>query len=180
MHVWRTLARRVLLERAPFVRVVEETVEVAPGRVIDDFYRIEMLSFAVVVPVLEDGRILMCRQYRHGAGRICLSFPGGHLDPGETGAQAAARELREEAGLAAAELRALGSFVDNGNQRCAEGHYFVGLACQQIVLPDPGGFEDIQLEHKTVAEVDAALAKGEIAVVHHAAAWAMARPYIIG
>ena len=51
---------------------------------------------AAVVPVMEDGRILMVRQYRNALERYTLEIPAGKLDrPGEPGAECAARELEE-------------------------------------------------------------------------------------
>ena len=52
-----------------------------------------------MVPVLEDGRILMVRQYRTALGREALEIPAGKLDRAdEEGIVCAARELEEETG----------------------------------------------------------------------------------
>lgn len=54
---------------------------------------------AAVVPVLDDGRILMVRQYRNALERYTLEIPAGKLDaPGELGIECATRELEEETG----------------------------------------------------------------------------------
>jgi ADP-ribose pyrophosphatase len=55
----------------------------------------------VVLPVLEDGRILMIRQYRHAARQYLWELVAGRIDEGEKVKEAAARELREETGYAA-------------------------------------------------------------------------------
>lgn len=178
MHIWKTLDQQVVLDRAPFVRVTQETIEVAPGRVIDDFYQVHLMEFAVVVPVLEDGSIIVTRQYHHGPGKVCISFPGGHIDQDEAPDEAVLRELKEEVGLDASELIPLGKFVDNGNQRCATGHYFLARGCKPVSLPEPGGFEEIELLCWDAQRIEKALSEGEIAVIHHAALWALARPYL--
>ena len=51
---------------------------------------------AAVVPVLEDGRLLMVTQYRNALDRFTLEIPAGGLNPGEPTIDAAARELKEE------------------------------------------------------------------------------------
>lgn len=54
-----------------------------------------------VLPVQEDGRVLLIRQYRCVFKAQVIELPAGRIDPGETALQAAKRELREEAGLGA-------------------------------------------------------------------------------
>lgn len=57
----------------------------------------------MVVPLLDDGRLLMERQYRYPMGRAMLEFPAGKLDPGEDKLACAQRELIEETGYRARE-----------------------------------------------------------------------------
>jgi len=59
---------------------------------------------AAVVPLLPEGRVLMIRQYRHAAGQVLYELPAGTLQPGESPADCARRELAEETGYAAGEL----------------------------------------------------------------------------
>ncbi|MCW3979091.1 MAG: NUDIX hydrolase [Candidatus Bathyarchaeota archaeon] len=60
-----------------------------------------------IVPLLPDGRILLVRQYRYAAGKNLLEIPAGTLEPGEDPFECAKRELREETGFEAGELRGL-------------------------------------------------------------------------
>lgn len=55
----------------------------------------------VVLPVLEDGRIVMIRQYRHAARKYMWELVAGRIDKGETPKKAAGRELIEETGYRA-------------------------------------------------------------------------------
>jgi ADP-ribose pyrophosphatase len=63
---------------------------------------------AAVVPLHDDGTILMVRQYRHTVGDWLLEVPAGKLAAGEEPADCARRELEEEAGVRAGELLPLG------------------------------------------------------------------------
>lgn len=63
-----------------------------------------------LVPVDEQGNILFVRQYRHSAGGEILELPAGVMEKGETPLQCAEREIREETGMSAAHLEAIGEF----------------------------------------------------------------------
>ena len=58
---------------------------------------------AAMVPIFDDGRILIERQYRYPAAQVFTEIPAGKLDPGETFIQTAKRELVEETGYRAGE-----------------------------------------------------------------------------
>lgn len=63
-----------------------------------------------VVPLTENGEVIMVRQYRHPFGRTLLEAPAGKLDPGETPEDCARRELSEETGAVAEELESIGDY----------------------------------------------------------------------
>lgn len=56
-----------------------------------------------VVPLLDDGRIVLVRQFRYPVGKITLELPAGKLDAGEETLACAKRELQEETGYVARE-----------------------------------------------------------------------------
>jgi len=67
------------------------------------------------MPAVDDGApdFLIVRQFRHGTERVGLEFPAGVIDPGESPESAAARELLEETGYRAGELRRIGAVSPN-------------------------------------------------------------------
>lgn len=63
---------------------------------------------AVILPVFEDGAVLLERQFRYPVGDHCYELPAGKLEPDEPPIETAKRELLEETGYAASEWRELG------------------------------------------------------------------------
>lgn len=175
---WKTLNEDTVFEVQPYLKVVRQKVQIDDERVIDDFYQVHLRPFVIGVPFLENGKVLIMRQYKHGVGRTSLTFPGGFVDPGEAPIKACERELLEEAGVEAADTQLLGTFTDNGNQRGCIGSYFVQTGCKHIQEPDSGDLEEMVQLEMSVDEIDEALFAGEIAITHHAAAWSMARLYL--
>jgi ADP-ribose pyrophosphatase len=61
-----------------------------------------------IVPLFDDGRVLLERQFRYPHGREFIEIPAGKLEPGEPHLETAKRELLEETGYAAQEWSRLG------------------------------------------------------------------------
>ncbi len=71
---------------------------------------VEHPGAVTILPLDAQGRILFVRQYRHAIGKELLELPAGTLDAGEPEESCAAREIREETGYAAGNLRKIGEF----------------------------------------------------------------------
>ncbi len=71
---------------------------------------IEHEAVAAIVPVDSDGNVVLVRQYRLAVGSDLLEVPAGGLHLGESPEEAAQRELAEETGYRAGDLRRLGGF----------------------------------------------------------------------
>jgi ADP-ribose pyrophosphatase len=92
------------------ISVSTERLRYANGREYDlDFIRHP--GAAAVVPVDAANRVCLVRQYRHGVEDFLWEIPAGKLDPGESPAVCAVRELREETGIVAHRWTPLGSYV---------------------------------------------------------------------
>ncbi len=92
------LKERELKYSGAILNVYQDTVLVNGHEAKWDF--IKHNGAAAVLPVADDGRILMVRQYRHALGRETLEIPAGKLDyVGESPIACAARELEEETGF---------------------------------------------------------------------------------
>jgi len=76
----------------------------------------------VVVPVFDDGDVLLERQHRYPLRRDFIEFPAGKIDPGEADLVCAQRELEEETGYTASEWRELTTLypcIGYSNERLA-------------------------------------------------------------
>ena len=88
--------------RGNFLQVKRDRVALPDGREATREY-IRHPGAAVIVPLFDDGRVLLERQYRYPLGRVVLEFPAGKLDPDESPLRGAVRELFEETGYRARE-----------------------------------------------------------------------------
>lgn len=90
------------------VRVARDTVREGPKTYVREV--VGHPGGAAAVPVFADGSVALVSQYRHPARRYVLELPAGKLDPGESPAEAAGRELEEELGVVAGRLEQLSEF----------------------------------------------------------------------
>ncbi len=85
-----------------------DTVTLPNGATID-LETIRHPGAAAVVPVKDDGTVVLIRQFRHAAGGFIYEIPAGKLQPGEDPLHCASRELEEEVGYRAASFELLTS-----------------------------------------------------------------------
>lgn len=97
---------RALKYKGSMLEIYEDSIAIPGGKVAKwDF--IEHKGAAAVLPVTEEGKIILVRQYRNSMDRETLEIPAGGLEPGEATVKAAARELEEEAGYTSDNLTLL-------------------------------------------------------------------------
>ncbi len=112
-----------------------------------------------LIPIGENGSIWFVRQYRHATGGHLLELPAGTLEPGEDPASTAARESREEIGMAPGQLDHLGGFYLAPGYSNEYMHVFLATDLQPDALaPDPD--ELIEIEKLTPQEVRTQIADG--------------------
>ena len=115
----------------------------------------------MIVPLLDDGRVVVERQYRYPLARVMLEFPAGKLDAGESTWHCAIRELAEETGYTAREWARAG-ILHNAIAYSTEGievWFARGLVPGPRQL-DPGEFLDV--DSSTADELDQLARRGEL------------------
>ncbi|UZG43123.1 NUDIX domain-containing protein [Caldimonas thermodepolymerans] len=98
----------------------------------------------MIVPLLDDGRVVLERQYRYPLQRVMVEFPAGKLGPGEPGRACAERELFEETGYRAREWACAGR-LNNAiaySDETIQVWFARGLSAGDRHL-DPGEFLDV-------------------------------------
>jgi ADP-ribose pyrophosphatase len=158
-----TLPHVVSTERIFEGRVVGlrvDTLREPDGRT----YRREIVEYGeavVLVPVDDEGRILMVRQYRHPARAWLLELPAGGIDDADASAEAAAlRELREEAGYRGTLERIGGMYLAPGYSEEYQ-HVFLATNLTEDALAADED-EDLRTERVTFDEALALIDAGEI------------------
>jgi ADP-ribose pyrophosphatase len=115
----------------------------------------------VILPLLDDGRICLVRNYRVAVGQTLLELPAGTLEPHENPAETAIRELAEETGYRAGRIEHILTFYMSPGILDEQMYFF--LAEQLLTGPtslDVG--EDIQPLLCTWDEARGMIARGEI------------------
>ena len=94
-------------------RVVTLNIETValPNGVTVDLETIRHPGASAVVPLKDDGTVVLIRQFRHAAGGYIYEIPAGKLNPGEDPLSCAARELEEEIGYRASSFTLLSSIL---------------------------------------------------------------------
>jgi ADP-ribose pyrophosphatase len=119
----------------------------------------------VLIPVDDDGRLILVRQYRAPLDRHTWEFPAGSVEPGEFVEAAAARECEEEIGLVPGRLEHLGSWYPVPGY-CDEQMIFFRLSQLRPPAPDsphkPDEDEEIETKTLSIDEARAMANRGEI------------------
>lgn len=124
---------------AGYSQVRIDTVQTPDGDTVEREI-VEHDDAVAVVPLTDEGEVLLLRQYRHALGRYILEVPAGKLDiVGEEADAAAHRELAEEMHVSVRELEPITVFVNSAGWATEHTHVYLGRGTNPVAAPD--GFE---------------------------------------
>lgn len=149
--------------RGRVLEVVVDTVRLPDGREMT-WEVVRHPGASAVVPVDDDGRVLLVRQGRHTVAARLLEIPAGKLDvDGEDPRECARRELEEETGHRCTTLHPLGSFLSSPGFSDERIHLFLATGLELVGRPagtDEG--DDITVEWLPLPDAVAAVRSGAI------------------
>jgi ADP-ribose pyrophosphatase len=117
---------------------------------------------AVIVPVKEDGKLIMVSQYRYPFQKFLTEFPAGKLDKNEDPQDCALRELQEETGYKAGNVQKLGAIATTPGF-CTE---LLHIYLAEDLTPGSHNREEgeygMEIKEFTFGEIEEKISRGEI------------------
>jgi ADP compounds hydrolase len=137
------------------------------------------LGAVIIVPMQDDETVLLVREYGVGVERYELGLPKGRLDGGETVLEGANRELKEEVGYGARELKTLGKLSLSPSYMTHQTHVVIArdLYPERLEGDEP---EELEVVPWKMSELHALLGHHEVSEGRSIAALFMAREFLAG
>lgn len=129
------------------------------------FYTIDSSDWVNVIPLTEDGKIVMIKQFRQGRKEICLEIPGGLVEKGEDPLDCAIREVEEETGYIGGKVTYLGVISPNPALFTNLCHTFLFDGVRKEGLRKLDATEDIEVVLVDKGEIVSLIREG---VINHA------------
>ena len=126
------------------------------------FYILESHDWVNVIPMTDDGEVVLIRQFRFGIEEVTLEIPGGIVEPELTPLAAGQKELLEETGFKSDQWEYLGCVHPNPaflNNRC---HSFLAKGVIKIADVTPEESEEFEVLQVPYAEINYLIKNGGI------------------
>ncbi|RXK86490.1 NUDIX hydrolase [Filimonas effusa] len=146
---WKTLSSEYIFKDR-WLTARKDTCKTPSGKIVDPYYVLEYTDWATALPLTEDGKVIMVKQFRQALGEVCIELPGGCVDDtDDTHEDAIRRELLEETGYAFETVHYLGRTSANPSTNSNLMHMFVatgGKKVQDQHLDENEEIEILELE----------------------------------
>jgi 8-oxo-dGTP pyrophosphatase MutT (NUDIX family) len=162
MKKWKTLESHTLFQSG-YAQFRREVCEVEKGRIMSNYYILDVRDWVNVVALTPEGKVLLVRQYRHAAKIVTTEIPGGAIDASDASPEAAGRrELLEETGFSSGETLFAAQHFPNPALQSNRLWTFVFADCVRVAEPDWDEFEEMEIDLVSWGELKAMIVAGQL------------------
>lgn len=149
------------------------------GRMVDDFYVATIADSVNIIPITNNGQIIMIRMYKQGVDGFMIQFPGGRFDPKKhpTVKDTAIQELEEEAGIKinSDQLVFVGKLAVASTKATENSHIFIAKKAEFNSKQNLDDTEEIEVLVFSPKKVDQLINEGKIWCAITIAGWHLAK-----
>jgi len=176
MKKWKKLSEEIV-HKNPWWTYKHDKYVLPNGKE-GDYYYMHTFGGVLMVPVLDDGQIVMIKQWHYLFGRDSIEFPRGGVKENQSYEEAARAELEEEVGYKIGELSLVGEMGPCNGLVDELMKVFLAKKLEKT-KSHPDETEEIEVLFKTPEEIDKMVETNEIWDGETLAAWALVRKYLI-
>lgn len=166
---WKQLDSKYI-NKSPWATLRVDTCQLPNGKIANEYYVMEYPDWVNAVAVTEDGKIILIKQYRHGADIISLEIPGGVIDGDEAPEDAIKRELLEETGYLFEDIEPLAAVYANPSTSNNITHSFLARGGKKIKDQELDEHEEIEVSLHSIQEVKQLLLENQFPQALHTSA----------
>ena len=169
MKKWKII-KEVDVSPSKWFPVLQHTVELPNGKIIDDYFISPMGNVVMVLPITAKNEIVLVKQYKHALGEILIELPAGFQKQGKTLEESALIELEEEVGIKISEdnLIFLGKTANNPTKTTHVTYCYLAKNLEFNSKQNLEDTEDIEIIKVSPQEALAMVKSGEIWVADSA------------
>jgi ADP-ribose pyrophosphatase len=169
---WKKLTSRIVHQN-PWWSYKLDLFQIPHG-IEGEYHYVHTDGSSLIIPVLDDGMIVLVNQYRYLRDRESIEFPCGGVKPNHTHEEMARIELEEEAGCAAQSWETVGEFNPFNGATDEMCRVFIARGLS-AVKARPEATEEFEILKVTPGEIDRMIVGGKIWDGMTLAAWMLVR-----